>query len=77
MPPWDPMIRILEQIALYRESANIGNAPLHESVQRLALQRIAAESTKQLSRLQVFESPPLKFGEVHEHGGHEHRHSAE
>ena len=82
VPPWDPMIRILEQIALYRESANIGNAPLHESVQRLALQRIAAESTKQLSRLQVFESPPLKFGEVHqhgehEHGGHEHGHAAE
>jgi hypothetical protein len=68
VPPWDPMVRILEQVAVYRESMNVDNAALQDSVRRLALQRITAESAKQLERLHVFESPPLRFGDTHEHG---------
>jgi hypothetical protein len=72
IPPWDPTIRILEQIAVYRESAHINDSSLQDAVRRHALERIVLHATTNLDKLHVFESPPQHPGELHEHE-HEQR----
>jgi len=67
IPPWDPTIRIAEQIAIFRESTHINDSTLQDAVRRRALENIATHAQKGLEGLHVFESPPLKSGEVHEH----------
>ena len=67
IPPWDPTIRIAEQIAVYRDSAHINDLTLQDAVRRRALENITAHAQKGLAGLHVFETPPLKHGEVHEH----------
>lgn len=60
VPPWDPMLKILEQIALYRTSEAATQSWSRDAVRREALTVISEHIETLAEELNPFHSPPVK-----------------
>jgi hypothetical protein len=57
VPPWDPTIRVLEQLVAYRAVEGVRNSAARDSLRQAALEEIAQHVEAQLEELNHLETP--------------------
>lgn len=61
IPPRSPLVRLLEQVAVYESTSDVGSTQVREVLRREALSSIMAIAEQQLQKMQTFRQPaPLK-----------------